>query len=104
MTRSGNTTNIVAFEDMLKSREHITSAMPIRVVTGQYPNGLFGSFDTFEPSKQTIAGNSIFTCCSPSCLLSCNSSRWASAPVFLNNVARLMSVLAPGGSLDFHFC
>jgi sensor histidine kinase regulating citrate/malate metabolism len=27
MTRSGNTTNIVAFEDMLRSREHITSTM-----------------------------------------------------------------------------
>lgn len=26
-----------------------------RVVTKQYSNGLFGSFDTFEPSKQTLS-------------------------------------------------
>jgi hypothetical protein len=34
MTRSGNTTNIVAFEDMLRSREHITSAMPMHSIAG----------------------------------------------------------------------
>ena len=30
-----------------------------RVVTEQYSNGLFGSFDTFEPSKQTIFFQSV---------------------------------------------
>ena len=30
-----------------------------RVVTKQYSNGLFGSFDTFEPSKQTFSARSV---------------------------------------------
>jgi hypothetical protein len=30
-----------------------------RVVTEQYSNGLFGSFDTFEPSKQTHFSQSV---------------------------------------------
>ena len=41
----------------LGRRLNVVDDVP-RVVTKQYSNGLFGSFDAFEPSKQTIFSGS----------------------------------------------
>lgn len=38
---------------------HLHLRRSVRVVTEQYSNGLFGSFDTSEPSKQTLFSQSI---------------------------------------------